>query len=59
MSTCSGLRLALFLKTMFPAEEKRRSEGADMAGTCKISQEKPEKEIMPHLIFTTAKDLYF
>ncbi len=35
ISTCSGARLALFLETMFPAEEKRRSEGVDVAGTHK------------------------
>lgn len=30
--TCSGVRLALFLEAMFPAAEKSRSEGVDVAG---------------------------
>lgn len=35
MSTCSLVRLALFLVTMFPAAENRRSEGVDVAGAAK------------------------
>ena len=30
--TCSGVRLALFLEALFPAAEKSRSEGVDVAG---------------------------
>ncbi|KAG2458287.1 TT39C protein, partial [Polypterus senegalus] len=30
ISTCSGVRLALFFETMFPAAEKRRSEGVEV-----------------------------
>ena len=44
MSTCSGLRLALFLETMFPAAEKRRSEGVDVAGTHKYDFARTAKE---------------
>lgn len=35
MSTCSAVRLALFLVTMFLAAEKRHSDGVDVAGTDK------------------------
>ncbi|KAJ3594484.1 hypothetical protein NHX12_003791 [Muraenolepis orangiensis] len=30
--TCSGVRLALFFEAIFPAAEKRRSEGVEVAG---------------------------
>ena len=33
MSTFSGLRLALFFVTMFPAQEKTLSEDTEVVGT--------------------------
>lgn len=30
--TCSGVRLALFFEAMFPAAEKKRSEGVEAVG---------------------------
>lgn len=32
ISTCSGLRLALFFEAMLPAAENKRSDGVDVAG---------------------------
>lgn len=32
MSPCLGVRLALFFEAIFPAAEKRRSDGVEVAG---------------------------